>query len=467
MARLFKLPDLGEGIHEGEILQVLVSVGDRVQEGDSILEVETDKAAVEIPSPFAGTVEEIRVGEGDTVQVGDVLMTFSDVEGEAKETGEEEKPAKREEAPRKSKVEEEKKEVQEKKKPEKEKEPPAEEKEAKPEREEEPEEKRPAKRPEQGPVPASPATRRLARELGVDLRDVRPSGPGGRVTSEDVQTHAGERKKRPEEKEPPEREEKPPKAKPMEEKPPTLPDFSKWGEVERVPLRSIRRATAKQMSLAWSQIPHVSNQDWVDVTELEKLREKHKQEVEAEGGRLTLTVFALKAVATALKKHPRFNASLDLDSGEIVLKHYFHVGVAVATQEGLVVPVVRDVDRKSIVEISLELKDLVERAHDRKVSLEEMQGGTFSITNVGPLGGGHFAPIINYPEVAILGMGTARMRPVARDDGSGNYELAVRFMMPLVLCIDHRILDGADALQFMRVVIDALEDPEEMLMTMT
>jgi pyruvate dehydrogenase E2 component (dihydrolipoamide acetyltransferase) len=221
------------------------------------------------------------------------------------------------------------------------------------------------------------------------------------------------------------------------------------------------------MSLAWSQIPHVSNQDWVDVTELEKLRGKHKQEVEAEGGRLTLTVFALKAAATALKKHPRFNASLDLDSGEIVLKHYFHVGIAVATQEGLVVPVVRDVDRKSIMEISLELKDLIERAHDRKVSLEEMQGGTFSITNVGPLGGGHFAPIINYPEVAIMGMGTARMRPVVREDGHGNPQVVARLMMPLVLSIDHRILDGADALKFMRVVIDALEDPEEMLMTMT
>jgi pyruvate dehydrogenase E2 component (dihydrolipoamide acetyltransferase) len=472
MSRPFQLPDLGEGIHEGEILQVLVSQGDRVKEGDSILEVETDKAAVEIPSPFTGTVEEIRVKEGDTVEVGDVLMTFSDVEGEEEETekGEKREKPEKEEVREAQDVEEEEL-IEEKGKK---KEGPEEGKESLEESEEEGAERKeggkgepPGKR-EEGPVPASPATRRLAREMGVDLREVSPSGPGGRVTAEDVKSHAGkDEKEKPEKEGPPEREEKAPMGKAVKEKPSTLPDFSKWGEVERKPLRSIRRATAKQMSLAWSQIPHVSNQDWVDVTELERIRQKHKQEVEERGGRLTLTVFALKAAATALKQHPRFNASLDLESGEMVLKRYFHIGVAVATEEGLVVPVVRDVDRKSIVEISVELKDLVERAHERKVSLAEMQGGTFSITNVGPLGGGHFAPIINYPEVAILGMGTARMRPVAKEDPQGGHQVAVRLMMPLVLCIDHRILDGADALKFMRIVIDALEDPEEMLMTMT
>jgi pyruvate dehydrogenase E2 component (dihydrolipoamide acetyltransferase) len=453
MARPFKLPDLGEGVHEGEVLNVLVSVGDQVSEGDPILEVETDKATAEIPSPFTGKVEEIKVKAGDTVQVGDVLMTFSDTEeGEAK-------PA--EEAPPKKEKEEEPEKAEEKKKkeePEKEKAP-----------EKPKEKKKPPEREREGPVPASPATRRVARELGVDLRGVSPSGPGGRVTTDDVRAFAekGEAKK-PEEKAPPEREEKEkPEARPIEEKAPEMPDFAKWGAVERVPVRSIRRATAKQMTLAWSQIPHVTNQDMVDMSKLEEFRQKHKKEVEEKGGKLSVTVFALKAAATALKQHPRFNASLDMGAGEMVLKSYYHIGVAVNTDEGLVVPVIRDVDRKSIVDLSIELNDLVKRTRDREVKLEEMQGGTFTITNVGPMGGGYFAPIINFPEVAILGMGAARMHPVVIEQESSKHEVVPRLAMPIVLSIDHRILDGADALRFMQTLIDSLEDPEEMFITMT
>jgi pyruvate dehydrogenase E2 component (dihydrolipoamide acetyltransferase) len=404
MPRSFKLPDLGEGIHEGEVLSVFVAVGDTVKEGDPILEVETDKAATEIPSPFTGKVEEIKVKPGDTVQVGDVLMTFSDTE-EGKEPPPEEKeapPAEKKEKP--EKVEEEKKKEPEESKEEKEKAP-----------EEAKREKKPPEREKEEPVPASPSTRRLARELGVDLRAVSPSGPGGRVTADDVRHFAEEGKKeRPEEEARPPEEK--PEARPIEEKAPELPDFSKWGGVERVPIRSIRRATAKQMALAWSQIPHVYNQDVVDMTKLEEFRQKHKREVEEKGGRLSVTVFALKAAATALKENPRFNASMDIQSGEMVLKHYFHIGVAVNTKEGLIVPVIRDVDRKSILELSIELKDLVDRTRERKVKLEEMQGGTFTITNVGPMGGGYFAPIINFPEVAILGMGAARMQPTAIQD---------------------------------------------------
>jgi pyruvate dehydrogenase E2 component (dihydrolipoamide acetyltransferase) len=317
----------------------------------------------------------------------------------------------------------------------------------------------------QGPVPASPATRRLARELGVDLRKVPPSGPKGLVTAEDVRSFAekGERKKGappPEEKEAAER-------KPITAKAPSLPDFSKWGSVERVPLRSIRRATAKQMALAWSQIPHVSNQGMIDVTKMEALRQKHKAAVEQTGGRLTYTVFALKAVAEALKTYPRFNATLDVDAGQIVLKHYYHIGVAADTDEGLVVPVVRDVDRKSMMQLSVELRDLIERTRSRKVTLEEMQGGTFTITNVGPMGGGHFAPIINYPEVAILGMGAAKMYPKVIEKDDGRYDIVPRRMMPIVLCIDHRILDGSDAIAFMQMIIDCLEDPEAFLLRMS
>jgi pyruvate dehydrogenase E2 component (dihydrolipoyllysine-residue acetyltransferase) len=431
MANAFKLPDLGEGIHEGEVLAVLVSVGDKVKEGDPILEVETDKAAVEIPSPYTGTVSEIMVKPGDTVKVGDVLMTFGD--GEVKK----EEKKKAEEPPPKKEAEEE-----EKAEKEVEKETP---------------------RRAAGPVPASPATRRLARELGVDLQEVPPTGPGGLVTAEDVRALAEKGgKKEP----PPEEREVEVETPSTETKVPALPDFSKWGPVERVPLRSVRKATAKQMALAWSQIPHVHNQDWVDTTKLEAFRKKHKAVIESKGGKLTLTVFALKAAATALKTYPNFNASIDTTSGEIIIKQYFHLGVAVNTENGLIVPVIRDVDRKSITDLAIELNDLVTRTRERKASLEEMQGGTFTITNVGPMGGGFFAPIINYPQVAILGMGTASLQPVVREDGDNGHKIVARLMMPVVLCIDHRVLDGADAIRFLRVIIDALEDPDELLMKM-
>ena len=300
----------------------------------------------------------------------------------------------------------------------------------------------------------------------MDLRAVSPSGPGGRVTADDVrQFEAGEKQKRPEEAAAPPEEK--PEARPIAEKAPELPDFSRWGAVERVPVRSIRRATAKQMALAWSQIPHVYNQDMVDMSKLEAFRQKHKHDVEEKGGRLSITVFALKAAATALKENPRFNASMDLRSGEMVLKHYYHIGVAVNTKEGLVVPVIRDVDRKSILELSMELKDLVDRTRERKVKLEEMQGGTFTITNVGPMGGGYFAPIINFPEVSILGMGAAKMQPTVIENDGGEYEIVPHLKMPVVLSIDHRILDGADALRFMATFIESMEDPEEMFMTMS
>ena len=428
MANAFKLPDLGEGIHEGEVLAVLVSVGDKVKEGDPILEVETDKAAVEIPSPYTGTVSEIMVKPGDTVKVGDILITFGDGEVIKEEKKKAEEPSV--------------KKAEKKEEKEGEKEPP---------------------RKAAGPVPASPATRRLARELGVDLQEVPPTGPGGLVTAEDVRAFAEKGEKKEAAAEAREVKVETPSA---EVKIPALPDFSKWGPVERVPLRSVRKATAKQMTIAWSQIPHVHNQDWVDTTKLEAFRKRHKAEIESKGGKLTLTVFALKAAATALKTYPNFNASIDTASGDIIIKNYFHLGVAVNTENGLIVPVIRDVDRKSITDLAIELNDLVTRTRERKATLEEMQGGTFTITNVGPMGGGFFAPIINYPQVAILGMGTASMQPVVREDGDNGHKIVPRLMMPVVLCIDHRVLDGADAIRFLKVIIDALEDPDELLMKM-
>ena len=420
MAKAFKLPDLGEGIHEGEVLSVRVAAGDKVKEGDIILEVETDKAAVEIPSPYTGVVEEILVKPGDTVKVGQVMLTFSGAEEAA--------PAKKEKVEKKAQE-------------------PSKTIEVKPE---------PARK--EGPVPASPATRRLARELGVDLGRVPPTGPGGLVTAEDVRAFTQKKEKV---------VEKPEEVRPLVVGAPKLPEFSKWGPIERVPLRSIRKATAKQMTLAWSQIPHVNNQDVVDMTRLEEFRRRHKAEIEAKGGKLTPTVFALKAAATALKAHPNFNASLDAEAGEIVIKRYYHIGVAVSTTDGLIVPVIRDVDRKSIVELSIELKQLIEKTRARKTTLDELQGGTFSITNVGNMGGGHFVPIINYPQVAILGMGAARMQPAVTGNEKDGYQIVPRLQMPVVLCIDHRVLDGADAIPFVRMIVEALEDPEELFMMMT
>jgi pyruvate dehydrogenase E2 component (dihydrolipoamide acetyltransferase) len=429
MSRAFRLPDLGEGVHEGEVLAVHVSAGQEVKEGDTILEVETDKAAVEIPSPFTGTVADIRVKPGDTVKVGDIMMTFSNAE-----------EAEAADAPTAEAAQTDSAEIVEA--------PPAVET---------------GKRT--GPVPASPATRRLARELSVDLHRVTPTGPGGVVSADDVRAFA---EKGPDVAGAPAAAEMPSEAQTadMLSPSPTLPDFSRWGPIERVPFRSIRRATAKQMVTAWSQIPHVASQDAVDITKLEAFRRKHKADIEAEGGRLTMTVFAIKAVATALKMYPQFNATLDVAAGEIVYKKYFHIGVAVNTENGLIVPVIRDVDRKSIKELAIELHDLVERTRSRKVALDELQGGTFTITNAGAMGGGYFAPIINFPEVAIMGMGQGRLQPAVVDKGGGEHEIAPRLIMPVVLCIDHRVLDGADAIKFLKTVIEALEDPDELLISM-
>jgi pyruvate dehydrogenase E2 component (dihydrolipoamide acetyltransferase) len=316
-----------------------------------------------------------------------------------------------------------------------------------------------------GPVPASPATRRLARELAVDLKLVTPTGPAGLVTADDVRAAANA-------------DDSAPRDPAMKATEPialtdaglvataSLPDFSKWGLVERVPFRSIRRATAKQMSLAWSLIPHVNSQDELDVTDLESFRKKHKTDIESMGGRLTMTVFALKAVATALKRLPHFSATLDSAAQEIILKKYFHIGVAVNTDQGLVVPVIRDVDRKSIKELAVELNYLALKARDRKLTLEELQGGTFTITNIGAMGGGFFAPIINYPQVAIMGMGRAVLKPWVTERQNGP-EIVPRLIMPLMLTIDHRVLDGADAVRFIQVVKEVLEDPDELLMSMT
>jgi len=411
----FKLPDLGEGIHEGEIIEVLVHVGDRVEDGQTVLIVETDKATAEVPSPVTGTVKEIRVKPGQTVRVGEVLIVFLK-EGEFEEETKAPPP----------KTPEEKRET----------------------------------RPPDGPVAAAPSTRRLARELGIDISQVKPSGPGGRVTPEDVRAFA-EGAGRPEAEKAPRgtKEKKPPE-------PPealVLPRFDRAGPIERIPLRSVRRTIAKHVALAWSQIPHVTHMDVADLTELEAFRRKHKQQVEAQGGALSLTVFAMKAAAAALKKFPRFNSSIDMESEEIIIKHYHNIGFAVDTDRGLLVPVIRDVDCKSIFDLAVELKDLAEKTRQGQATKDDLSGGTFTITNVGTMGGTGLCPIINYPEVAILGMAQARLQPMVAGDEK-NYEIVPRLMLPLGVTFDHRVLDGAEAARFLRNIIEGLENPENLLM---
>ena len=432
MTTSFRLPDLGEGVHEAEILALPAIVGQAVREGDIIMEIETDKAAVEIPSPFTGTVQEILVQVGGMALVGDVLMTFA---SEATEAGV--RPPEQREA--------ETTVVQQEPHP--------------------PEQKR-------RPVPASPSTRRLARELGVDLHDVSPTGSGGIVTKEDVAHHAEKAQAA----EPAMMQPQVPQARQTSSTAPRprqsaaeareLPDFSTWGVIERLPFRSIRRATARQMSRSWAEIPHVQCQDNVDITRLEAFRQRHKTDIEAAGGKLTMTIFAMKAVATALKNYPSFNASLDLQAQQIIIKRFFNLGIAVDTENGLMVPVIRDVDRKSIKELAVELDSATTRVRSGTHSPEDMQGGTFTITNTGPLGGSHFSAIINHPEVAILGLGQGRMQPAVVTDERGRHEIVPRLLMPIVLCFDHRVVDGADAIRFLRLVIDALEDPDELLITM-
>lgn len=414
------MPDLGEGIHEAEVLSIPVSAGQPVKEGETILEVETDKAVVEIPSPVSETVAQVVVNEGDMVTVGDVMIVFGGEPSAASPVDSRDSDTSASHSDT-------------------------------------------SHRPLPPRVPASPATRRLARESGIDLRLVPPTGPGGVVTAQDVKSFVqstsqstGHMDKAP----------APPAESKVTVTKESLPDFSQWGPIERHPFRSIRKATAARMMQSWSRIPHVTCQDTVDISELEAFRQRHKTEVEQAGGRLTITVFALKAVVTALKQFPFFNASLDPEAGEIIIKHYFHVGVAVDTEHGLMVPVIRDIDRKSIKELAIEFHERVGRCRARTAARDELQGGTFTITNAGAIGGGFFSPIIHYPEVAILGMGQGRMQPTIVTSASGDYSIKARLIMPIMLCFDHRVVDGADAIRFLQVVMDGLQDPDELLITM-
>ncbi len=454
MSQEFKFTDPGEGLHEGEILEVHVSEGDEVEDGDIVLTVETDKASTDVPAPFSGTVEKLHVKEGDMVEVGDTLITYREG-GEESEAGEGEEEEKEKEGAGEEEASAQKEQPQEKGGT-KEEQRGAEESQQEPA--EDKEERQPARRDgksaDEGPVPAAPSTRRLAREKGVDLRTVEASGPHGRVTAEDVEAAAGGGKQR-------ERSGAP--AVTPGSAPGPLPDFSQWGEVERTPLRSIRRATAQHMAQSWAQIPHVFHQDVADVTELERFRREYAPEAQAGGGKFTLTVLVMKALVFALKEFPRFNASLDTENEEIVLKRYFHIGMAVATEQGLLVPVARDVDRKNLTELTAEIGALAEQARSGDLQREDMQGASMTVTNPGAMGGSAFMPLVNYPQVAILGMAQARLEPVVRGDLDA-HEIVPRLRLPLILGFDHRVNDGADAARFVTTLIEILDDPKSLLL---
>lgn len=472
MARPFVLPDLGEGLTEAEIVRVFVGEGDTIAEDAPLLEVETDKATVEIPSPFGGRVERVHVQPGQTVRVGEVLVTFADaVPTTAPAGGGRGAPSTAPTPTRGGPA------------------PPspaarpapvgergalgaptapsptpaaADERGAPPAAVVALEERR-----REGPVPAAPSTRRLARELGVDLRAVRGTGRGGRVTDDDVRAAAAAGPLAPPAAVSPRpagpevAPERPAVARPLApvlEAPP-LPDFARWGPVERRPLSHLRRTIAERMTLAAALIPHVTHFDRADITDLDALIQRNLEAGRARGVTLTLTPFLLKAAALALREHPQFNASLDPAAGELIVKGYCHLGVAVATDRGLIVPVIRDVDRKPLLELQRELAALAERVRAGRATLEDLRGGCFTITNVGALGGTGAVPIINYPEVAILGVARARLEPVVREG-----RVVPRLLLPLTLTFDHRVADGADGARFAAAIVQRLEAPERLLL---
>ena len=447
----FRLPELGENIEAGDLVKMLVAVGDTIDRDQPVLELETDKATVEVPSPVHGRIREIHVKEGEKVKVGQLILTVDDgaqslaVPREGKAEASRAAPA----APGPVLVEMPKPEVV----------PPVSaatrvgargEPGGTPSALEESFDlesayvrHEPAEAVQLRPLaPAAPSIRRLARELGVDINQVSGTGPGGRISEADVKAHAKRLISQPV------------AGAGVALAAAPLPDFTRWGEVERQVMSNVRRKTAEHMSYAWSAVPQVTQYDKADVTNLEELRKRYGKRAEEAGGKLTVTAVALKVVASALKIFPEFAASIDAGRNEIIYKKYFHIGVAVDTDRGLLVPVIRDVDKKNIIELSAELARAAEKARNKKLAPEEMEGGVFTITNLGGIGGTAFSPIVNAPEVAILGISRASLEPVFVN---GTFQ--PRMIVPLSLSYDHRLIDGADAARFLRWVAEALEQP--------
>jgi pyruvate dehydrogenase E2 component (dihydrolipoamide acetyltransferase) len=415
-----KLPKLGEGADSGVVVNVFVKEGDPVARDQAILELENEKAVASVPSTTAGVVTKIYVKAGDKISVGQRLISLSGGDQPAAAAA----PAAKRAVP-------------------------------------EPEPETPVEEPtaeagEEIPKPvaapvASPSVRRLARELSIDLSKVRGSEAGGRIVTGDIRAYLARLQKT---------AGKPAIAATAPAKPAAKSiDFSKWGPVTKKPLTQLRQVIARRMWESWNAIPHVTQFDDADFTRLNELRKRYAPAYEKKGAKLTLTPLVLKALVGTLKKYPIFNSSLDEAVQEVVFKDYYHIGIAVDTEQGLIVPVIRDADKKSVLELAKELEQLAQKARDRKVTAEEMKSGTFTISNQGAIGSAHFTPIINKPEVAILGLGRGAMKPVARDG-----KVEVRMLTPLGLSYDHRVIDGGAAARFMVDLVKAMEDfGEEMV----
>ncbi|MGM1054876.1 MAG: 2-oxo acid dehydrogenase subunit E2 [Bacteroidota bacterium] len=469
MAIEVKIPKISEEADTAKVAEILVKEGDTIEKDQSVIAVETDKASVEVPSSHSGTVKEIKMSEGDEVKVGDVILTLEEgEEKEEKEEGKGKEQKKDEPEKEEGKVKEEKEKVESeeaKEEEKKKKEEKKEEKEVKEEEEESEEKKQKKEGPEDKETegreekekeetekeqkdsgtsgkPASPSVRRLARELGVKIEEVEGSGPGGRISEDDVKSHTKEEKE-----------------KTTDGQKLSLPDFSKWGSTETKPLSGIRMETARRTKASWQNIPHVFQFDEADISEIEKYMEKNKEKAEEAGGKLTITAILLKVSASALQQFPKFNASIDPEKEEMILKHYIHIGIAVDTEKGLLLPVIRDVDKKSIIELAAEITKVAEKAREGKLSPDEMKGGNFSISNLGGIGGTNFTPIIYHPQVAILGVSRAKTSPVFSEG-----EFKPREVLPLSLSYDHRLIDGAEGAEFLHWIVQALEDPYKALL---
>jgi pyruvate dehydrogenase E2 component (dihydrolipoamide acetyltransferase) len=426
MSTEFKLPSLGENIESVRVVAVLVKAGDTVQPEQTVVELETDKAMMELPVPVGGVVQAVHVKAEQDVTIGQLILTLteSDAAPAEESTAAEPTPEPEPTEPEFSVV-------------------PA----------------PPSPTPTSAPIaptasasgseqlaPAAPSVRRFAREIGIEIHADTGHGPHGRISVGDVKVYAKQLNAG--------RAAQAAGGAPAAALPP-LPDFSKWGPIRRESMSPVRLKTARQMHLCWSQIPHVTQFDKADITELEVLRKKYAKRAEAIGGKLTMAVMVVKAVAQALKKFPKFNASIDIAKKEVIFKDTINIGIAVKTERGLLVPVLRSVDQKNMIDISKEVIEIAGKARTGKVSMDDLTGGTFTITNLGSIGGSHFTPIVNYPEVAILGMGRAYME--AGFDAKG--QCVPRTVLPLSLSYDHRLIDGAEGAAFLKWIVDAIEQP--------
>jgi pyruvate dehydrogenase E2 component (dihydrolipoamide acetyltransferase) len=443
----FKLPELGENISQGDLVRLMIAPGTKVSEGQPVMELETDKAVVEVPSSVSGVVKDVKVKEGEKIKVGQVIFTLEGgAPAQADATSTSNAPVEHVSGQHGARLAFQAA-IRAEGKTEEQALPP-----------DQPQQTtagfsmptqlgKVAGTEHRQAIPAAPHVRRFAREVGVDIYEVKGTGPGGRISEDDVKAYAKGLLSAAAT-----AAQAPPRAGHFAQ--PQLPDFAKWGKIERVSMRGVRRKTAEHLAEAWNTIPHVTQHDRADITELEQLRARFAPKAEEAGGKMTVTAIALKVCAAALKVFPQFNASIDIEKEEIVYKQYISIGVAADTDRGLLVPVIREVDKKNIVELAVELSQLSKKARDKKLSPADMEGGTFTITNLGGIGGVGFTPIVNYPEVAILGLSRSRMEP---EWINGKFE--PRLILPLSLSYDHRLIDGADAARFLRWIAEAFEQP--------